>query len=122
MRMEVPKGSTASHSKTHPSLPGPLRTICHAENLPLCRVIREHPCFIAGLLGAPPAMPLLSGPALSTALLQLALQSQSQSQSQKVTAPIGGSPTRLLTFLSALESCLGLVSVPEVNMTKKAQP
>lgn len=35
-----------------------------------------------GLLGAPPAMPLLNGPALSTALLQLALQTQSQ----KVTA------------------------------------
>nr|XP_025841573.1 ribonucleoprotein PTB-binding 1 isoform X4 [Vulpes vulpes] len=31
-----------------------------------------------GLLGAPPAMPLLNGPALSTALLQLALQTQSQ--------------------------------------------
>uniref|UniRef100_A0A8C9PC03 Ribonucleoprotein PTB-binding 1 n=1 Tax=Spermophilus dauricus TaxID=99837 RepID=A0A8C9PC03_SPEDA len=31
-----------------------------------------------GLLGAPPAMPLLSGPALSTALLQLALQTQTQ--------------------------------------------
>ncbi|ELK17847.1 Ribonucleoprotein PTB-binding 1 [Pteropus alecto] len=31
-----------------------------------------------GLLGAPPAMPLLNGPALSTALLQLALQTQGQ--------------------------------------------
>ncbi|KAB1259034.1 Ribonucleoprotein PTB-binding 1 [Camelus dromedarius] len=31
-----------------------------------------------GLLGAPPTMPLLNGPALSTALLQLALQTQSQ--------------------------------------------
>uniref|UniRef100_G1TWR6 Ribonucleoprotein PTB-binding 1 n=1 Tax=Oryctolagus cuniculus TaxID=9986 RepID=G1TWR6_RABIT len=30
------------------------------------------------LLGAPPAMPLLNGPALSTALLQLALQNQGQ--------------------------------------------
>ncbi|KAF6096591.1 ribonucleoprotein, PTB binding 1 [Phyllostomus discolor] len=36
-----------------------------------------------GLLGAPPAMPLLNGPALSTALLQLALQAQGQ----KVTWP-----------------------------------
>ncbi|XP_027713491.1 ribonucleoprotein PTB-binding 1 isoform X3 [Vombatus ursinus] len=33
-----------------------------------------------GLLGAPPAMPLLNSPALSTALLQLALQTQSQVQ------------------------------------------
>ncbi|GAB1293927.1 Ribonucleoprotein PTB-binding 1 [Apodemus speciosus] len=45
-----------------------------------------------GLLGAPPAMPLLSGPALSTALLQLALQSQSQSQSQKKPGILGDSP------------------------------
>nr|XP_020029900.1 ribonucleoprotein PTB-binding 1 isoform X1 [Castor canadensis] len=41
-----------------------------------------------GLLGAPPAMPLLSGPALSTALLQLALQSQSQ----KKPGILGDSP------------------------------
>uniref|UniRef100_A0A4X1V6U6 Ribonucleoprotein PTB-binding 1 n=1 Tax=Sus scrofa TaxID=9823 RepID=A0A4X1V6U6_PIG len=34
-----------------------------------------------GLLGAPPTMPLLNGPALSTALLQLALQTQSQKAS-----------------------------------------
>ncbi|XP_051827454.1 ribonucleoprotein PTB-binding 1 isoform X3 [Antechinus flavipes] len=33
-----------------------------------------------GLLGAPPAMPLLNNPALSTALLQLALQTQNQVQ------------------------------------------
>ncbi|XP_076977961.1 ribonucleoprotein PTB-binding 1 isoform X1 [Tamandua tetradactyla] len=41
-----------------------------------------------GLLGAPPAMPLLSGPALSTALLQLALQSQNQ----KKPGILGDSP------------------------------
>ncbi|XP_028908988.1 ribonucleoprotein PTB-binding 1 isoform X1 [Ornithorhynchus anatinus] len=33
-----------------------------------------------GLLGAPPTLPLLTGPALSTTLLQLALQSQAQAQ------------------------------------------
>ncbi|XP_077185891.1 ribonucleoprotein PTB-binding 1 isoform X1 [Paroedura picta] len=33
-----------------------------------------------GILGAPPSVPLLTNPALSTALLQLALQSQSQAQ------------------------------------------
>ncbi|XP_040146410.1 ribonucleoprotein PTB-binding 1 isoform X2 [Ictidomys tridecemlineatus] len=43
-----------------------------------------------GLLGAPPAMPLLSGPALSTALLQLALQTQTQSQ--KKPGILGDSP------------------------------
>ncbi|ERE74705.1 ribonucleoprotein PTB-binding 1-like protein [Cricetulus griseus] len=42
-----------------------------------------------GLLGAPPAMPLLSGPALSTALLQLALQSQSQKDSGPLPTPPG---------------------------------
>ncbi|XP_029410399.1 ribonucleoprotein PTB-binding 1 isoform X3 [Nannospalax galili] len=41
-----------------------------------------------GLLGAPPAMPLLNGPALSTALLQLALQSQNQ----KKPGILGDSP------------------------------
>ncbi|XP_063084714.1 ribonucleoprotein PTB-binding 1 isoform X5 [Cavia porcellus] len=41
-----------------------------------------------GLLGAPPAMPLLSGPALSTALLQLALQAQSH----KKPGILGDSP------------------------------
>lgn len=98
-------------------------------------VITEHPCFISGLLGAPPAMPLLTGPALSTALLQLALQSQSQSQ--KVTASCWGAAPpgsfsslplmSEVTFPSALEKYLGLVaraciSIPEVSMTKKAQP
>lgn len=39
-----------------------------------------------GLLGAPPAMPLLNGPALSTALLQLALQTQSQKVTARPTA------------------------------------
>ncbi|XP_048346565.1 ribonucleoprotein PTB-binding 1 isoform X1 [Sphaerodactylus townsendi] len=33
-----------------------------------------------GILGAPPSVPLLANPALSTALLQLALQNQSQAQ------------------------------------------
>ena len=47
-----------------------------------------------GLLGAPPAMPLLNGPALSTALLQLALQTQSQ----KVTAGRGATGS-LLTHI-----------------------
>ncbi|XP_012790032.1 ribonucleoprotein PTB-binding 1 [Sorex araneus] len=41
-----------------------------------------------GLLGAPPAVPLLNGPALSTALLQLALQTQSQ----KKPGILGDSP------------------------------
>lgn len=41
-----------------------------------------------GLLGAPPAMPLLNGPALSTALLQLALQAQSH----KKPGILGDSP------------------------------
>ncbi|XP_026941015.1 ribonucleoprotein PTB-binding 1 isoform X2 [Sagmatias obliquidens] len=41
-----------------------------------------------GLLGAPPAMPLLNGPALSTALLHLALQTQSQ----KKPGILGDSP------------------------------
>ncbi|XP_012585207.1 PREDICTED: ribonucleoprotein PTB-binding 1 isoform X3 [Condylura cristata] len=41
-----------------------------------------------GLLGAPPTMPILSGPALSTALLQLALQTQSQ----KKPGILGDSP------------------------------
>ncbi|ELV14053.1 Ribonucleoprotein PTB-binding 1 [Tupaia chinensis] len=41
-----------------------------------------------GLLGAPPAMPLLNGPALSSALLQLALQNQGQ----KKPGILGDSP------------------------------
>ncbi|XP_006875146.1 PREDICTED: ribonucleoprotein PTB-binding 1 [Chrysochloris asiatica] len=41
-----------------------------------------------GLLGAPPAMPLLNSPALSTALLQLALQTQGQ----KKPGILGDSP------------------------------
>ncbi|XP_025771538.1 ribonucleoprotein PTB-binding 1 [Puma concolor] len=41
-----------------------------------------------GLLGAPPAVPLLSGPALSTALLQLALKTQGQ----KKPGILGDSP------------------------------
>ncbi|XP_032739862.1 ribonucleoprotein PTB-binding 1 isoform X2 [Lontra canadensis] len=41
-----------------------------------------------GLLGAPPAVPLLNGPALSTALLQLALQTQNQ----KKPGILGDSP------------------------------
>lgn len=49
-----------------------------------------------GLLGAPPAMPLLNGPALSTALLHLALQTQSQ----KVTAGHGPRAPSSLTSRS----------------------
>ena len=47
----------------------PLLLFTHCVHYSLCPL---------GLLGAPPAMPLLNGPALSTALLQLALQTQSQ--------------------------------------------
>ncbi|KAH0628723.1 hypothetical protein JD844_010171 [Phrynosoma platyrhinos] len=36
--------------------------------------------FFSGILGAPPSVPLLTNPALSTALLQLALQNQTQAQ------------------------------------------
>ncbi|XP_035888214.1 ribonucleoprotein PTB-binding 1 isoform X2 [Phyllostomus discolor] len=42
-----------------------------------------------GLLGAPPAMPLLNGPALSTALLQLALQAQGQKPGILGDSPLG---------------------------------
>ncbi|XP_075402956.1 ribonucleoprotein PTB-binding 1 isoform X2 [Tenrec ecaudatus] len=42
-----------------------------------------------GLLGAPPAMPLLNGPALSTALLQLALQTQGQKPGILGDSPLG---------------------------------
>ncbi|XP_070129211.1 ribonucleoprotein PTB-binding 1 isoform X6 [Equus przewalskii] len=45
-----------------------------------------------GLLGAPPAMPLLSGPALSTALLQLALQTQTQKPGILGDSPLGALP------------------------------
>uniref|UniRef100_G3TUE1 Ribonucleoprotein PTB-binding 1 n=1 Tax=Loxodonta africana TaxID=9785 RepID=G3TUE1_LOXAF len=48
-----------------------------------------------GLLGAPPAMPLLNGPALSTALLQLALQSQGQKVTSIHISP-GLSPLPLI--------------------------
>lgn len=66
---------------------------------------------LSGLLGAPPAMPLLSGPALSTALLQLALQSQSQTQSQtqKVTASYWGQP-HWAPFLASVRSYISLCS------------
>lgn len=91
------RGVMQSFPQARPTLPClDLSTICHAENLQLCWVVTYHraSCFLSGLLGAPPAMPLLSGPALSTALLQLALQSQSQNQSQgqKVTASYWGQP------------------------------
>ncbi|KAF7240233.1 Ribonucleoprotein PTB-binding 1 [Varanus komodoensis] len=39
-----------------------------------------HLGFFSGILGAPPSVPLLTNPALSTALLQLALQNQTQAQ------------------------------------------
>lgn len=41
-------------------------------------ITAHFPDLPPGLLGAPPAMPLLNGPALSTVLLQLALQTQGQ--------------------------------------------
>jgi hypothetical protein len=54
------------------------------------------PVSPTGLLGAPPAMPLLSGPALSTALLQLALQSQSQKvRTVGLPFPVGGLNTQV---------------------------
>lgn len=69
-----------------------------------------------GLLGAPPAMPLLSGPALSTALLQLALQSQSQSQSQKKPGILGDSPLGTLQAgAQPSNSLLGELSAGKVR-------
>uniref|UniRef100_G1TQX5 Ribonucleoprotein PTB-binding 1 n=1 Tax=Oryctolagus cuniculus TaxID=9986 RepID=G1TQX5_RABIT len=50
-----------------------------------------------GLLGAPPAMPLLNGPALSTALLQLALQNQGQKKPGILgDSPLGAQPANPL--------------------------
>ncbi|XP_058514038.1 ribonucleoprotein PTB-binding 1 isoform X2 [Ochotona princeps] len=49
-----------------------------------------------GLLGAPPAMPLLNGPALSTALLQLALQNQGQKPGILGDSPLGVPPANPL--------------------------
>ncbi|KAG8574016.1 hypothetical protein GDO81_009004 [Engystomops pustulosus] len=54
-----------------------------------------------GLLGAPPAMSLLTNPALSTTLLQLALQAQTPTQKPGI---LGDSP------LAALYGALGLSS------------
>ncbi|XP_053868719.1 ribonucleoprotein PTB-binding 1 [Malaclemys terrapin pileata] len=58
-----------------------------------------------GILGAPPSMPLMTNPALSTALLQLALQNQSQAQQKP--GILGDSP------LSSLQhGTLGLATAP----------
>ncbi|XP_077185892.1 ribonucleoprotein PTB-binding 1 isoform X2 [Paroedura picta] len=58
-----------------------------------------------GILGAPPSVPLLTNPALSTALLQLALQSQSQAQQKP--GILGESPLGSLQH-----SALGLPNTP----------
>uniref|UniRef100_A0A8C3FJT1 Ribonucleoprotein PTB-binding 1 n=1 Tax=Chrysemys picta bellii TaxID=8478 RepID=A0A8C3FJT1_CHRPI len=58
-----------------------------------------------GILGAPPSMPLMTNPALSTALLQLALQNQTQAQQKP--GILGDSP------LSSLQhGTLGLATAP----------
>lgn len=58
-----------------------------------------------GILGAPPSMPLMTNPALSAALLQLALQSQTQAQQKP--GILGDSP------LSSLQhGTLGLATAP----------
>ncbi|KAH1176443.1 hypothetical protein KIL84_021177 [Mauremys mutica] len=58
-----------------------------------------------GILGAPPSMPLMTNPALSAALLQLALQSQTQAQQKP--GILGDSP------LSSLQhGTLGLATTP----------
>ncbi|NXA56417.1 RAVR1 protein, partial [Nothocercus julius] len=57
----------------------------------------------AGILGAAPSLPLVAGPALSTALLQLALQTHAQQK----PGILGDSP-----LSSLLPSTLGLPSAP----------
>ncbi|XP_026516407.1 ribonucleoprotein PTB-binding 1 isoform X3 [Terrapene carolina triunguis] len=58
-----------------------------------------------GILGAPPSMPLMTNPALSAALLQLALQNQTQAQQKP--GILGDSP------LSSLQhGTLGLATAP----------
>ncbi|XP_062454386.1 ribonucleoprotein PTB-binding 1 isoform X4 [Rhea pennata] len=57
-----------------------------------------------GILGAAPSMPLVANPALSTALLQLALQNQTQAQQPGI---LGDSPLSSLTH-----GALGLASAP----------
>ncbi|KFV72831.1 Ribonucleoprotein PTB-binding 1, partial [Struthio camelus australis] len=58
-----------------------------------------------GILGAAPSMPLVTNPALSTALLQLALQNQTQAQQKP--GILGDSPLSSLTH-----GALGLASAP----------
>ncbi|XP_062454385.1 ribonucleoprotein PTB-binding 1 isoform X3 [Rhea pennata] len=58
-----------------------------------------------GILGAAPSMPLVANPALSTALLQLALQNQTQAQQKP--GILGDSPLSSLTH-----GALGLASAP----------
>lgn len=59
------------------------RTVFNGGEGLLTRDHHPSPGLPPGLLGAPPAMPLLTGPALSTALLQLALQTQGQKVTQR---------------------------------------
>lgn len=59
------------------------RTLFNGGKGLLSRDHHPFPGLPPGLLGAPPAMPLLTGPALSTALLQLALQTQGQKVTQR---------------------------------------
>nr|XP_013806638.1 PREDICTED: ribonucleoprotein PTB-binding 1 [Apteryx mantelli mantelli] len=58
-----------------------------------------------GILGAAPSVPLVTNPALSTALLQLALQNQTQAQQKP--GILGDSPLSSLTH-----GALGLASAP----------
>ncbi|XP_062975379.1 ribonucleoprotein PTB-binding 1 isoform X3 [Elgaria multicarinata webbii] len=58
-----------------------------------------------GILGAPPTVPLLTNPALSTALLQLALQNQTQAQQKP--GILGESPLGSLQH-----SALGMLNTP----------
>ncbi|XP_051694041.1 ribonucleoprotein PTB-binding 1 isoform X2 [Oryctolagus cuniculus] len=60
-------------------------------------LLQGHTSGKQGLLGAPPAMPLLNGPALSTALLQLALQNQGQKKPGILgDSPLGAQPANPL--------------------------
>ncbi|KAM9264023.1 ribonucleoprotein PTB-binding 1 [Morus bassanus] len=59
-----------------------------------------------GILGAAPSVPLVTNPALSTALLQLALQNQTQAQQQK-PGILGDSPLSSLSH-----GALGLANAP----------
>lgn len=59
--------------------PDPLHArLCSASASCALRMVSSS--FFPGILGAPPSMPLMTNPALSAALLQLALQNQTQAQ------------------------------------------